>query len=260
LLSVLVVLALPGPALARDRDHDALPDRWERRHHLSTSHGSANKDPDGDRVDNGNEYRERTDPRDRDSDGDGRRDGREDPDRDRLSNAAEDATGNDPRDRDTDDDGVVDGRERAGVVLSYFGGVLTIDLANGGSVTGYVTEDTEIECSSERQAERRHRGRGRGRAHKAQLYEDEDGFLEPGDDEPPYPDEGEEEDEPGYGEEWPEEDDDLGDDVDKDFEDDDSSKEGSCSSSSLDRGVGVHEAKLKLTADGLVFKSLALVR
>src|SRR5688572_10592513 len=106
LVVALLALLTPASAVAGDRDHDGLPDRWEQRHRLSTHAGSGAADPDRDRVDNRNEYRERTDPRDRDSDNDGRSDGREDSDRDRLANAAEDQTGNDPRDRDTDDDGV----------------------------------------------------------------------------------------------------------------------------------------------------------
>ena len=128
-----------------------MADRWEQRHHVQ----SAGADPDGDRVDNRNEFRERTTPRDRDSNNDGQADGREDRDGDRLRNAAEDATGNDPIDKDTDGDGVVDGLEQAGVVSAYdeSTGSLTIDLANGSSVTGVVTEDTDVECISEPAAE-----------------------------------------------------------------------------------------------------------
>ena len=143
------VLALPMAAQARDRDSDGMNDRWEKRHHVS----NPNADPDRDRVDNRNEFVERTRPRDRDTDDDRRPDGREDRDRDRLSNAAEDATGNDPTDRDTDDDGIPDGKEHAGVVSAYENGVLTIDLANGGSVTAAVTEMTDVDCATEAAAE-----------------------------------------------------------------------------------------------------------
>jgi len=155
LIAALAVMAVPGIAQAADRDGDGLPDRWERRHDLSTHAKSANADQDGDNVDNGNEFDEGTKPRDRDSDNDGRRDGREDRDRDGLNNAAEDMTANDPTDRDTDGDGIPDGKEQAGVVSAYDEdtGELTIDLSNGSSVTAALTDRTRVQCSTEEQAE-----------------------------------------------------------------------------------------------------------
>jgi hypothetical protein len=106
-------------------------------------------------VDNGNEFREGTNPRKRDTNGNGRPDGREDRDRDHLVNAAEDTTGNDPIDKDTDNDGIPDGQEQAGVVGSFnqATGDLRIDLAGGGSVTGKVTNATEVECKTESETE-----------------------------------------------------------------------------------------------------------
>lgn len=279
-LSTLIALALPGVALAADRDRDGLPDRWERKHNLSTKHKSAQGDPDRDRVDNGNELRERTDPRDRDTDGDGRRDGREDGDRDRLSNAAEDATGNDPRDRDTDDDGIPDGREHAGTVARFVGGVLTIDLAGRGRLRAQATEDTEIECSSEQAAETRHHRGGAARAAQAaDPVEDDEAFdpgadddFDPGDDDgafdpdaDPSADPGDEDpgsDDPGDDDGFPDDfddefgggDDELG--GDDGFADEQGS--GSCSTAALRRGVAVHEAKL---ASGRgVFRSIELIR
>lgn len=185
-LAALALLAAPGSALARsgDRDHDRMPDRWEKRHRLSTKKndarrdrdrdglrnlaeyrsrtnprdrdsdndgvGDADEDRDRDRVDNRSELLERTSPRDADSDDDRIRDGREDADRDGLSNAAEDATGNDPRDRDSDDDGVKDAREQAGTIVSLEQGLIAIDLRVGGSLKGLVTPLTEIACEDER--------------------------------------------------------------------------------------------------------------
>jgi len=58
-------------ATPRDRDHDGLPDRWERQHGLSTSAKSARRDPDRDGLANRREFRLRTNPRKRDTDGDG---------------------------------------------------------------------------------------------------------------------------------------------------------------------------------------------
>ena len=91
-------------AAARDRDRDGLPDRWERRYHLSTSKKSAKRDPDRDRLRNLREYRLRTNPRRKDTDRDGLRDRAEV--RRHHTN---------PRKRDTDGDGYGDGAEiRAG--------------------------------------------------------------------------------------------------------------------------------------------------
>jgi thrombospondin type 3 repeat protein/binary toxin B/toxin PA len=122
------LMAAPvATAALRDRDRDGLPDRWERRHHLSTFKGSALRDPDGDRLRNRREFRLRTNPRKRDTDGDRLGDRREvrryrtnprrrDTDRDGLWDRAEiKRHKTNPRKRDTDGDGFGDGREiRAG--------------------------------------------------------------------------------------------------------------------------------------------------
>ena len=42
----LLALLAPATAAARDRDRDGLPDRWEKRHGLSTTTASASADPD----------------------------------------------------------------------------------------------------------------------------------------------------------------------------------------------------------------------
>jgi hypothetical protein len=265
-LAVLGALALPGLAAAKDRDRDGLPDRWEKQNKLFGSNGRANADPDRDGVDNRNELREGTKPRAKDSDGDRRPDGREDADHDKLSNAAEDASGNDPIDRDTDDDGIVDGKEQAGVVTSFADGVLTIDVANGGEVTGTVDNATAVSCRSEVEAERGHKGksrkqlRGRGRGHKkpkkrgraSQDEEEDDGFFD--DEEDLGDDEGFEDDE------------DFGDDLEdeEDFEDedleDDSEDAASCPASSIKTGAGVTEAELELDEGGAWFSSVTLLR
>ena len=109
----------------------------------------ASEDRDRDRVDNGNECREHTNPGVRDTNRNGRPDGSEDADRDRLRNAAEDATGNDPINPDTDGDGVRDGAEDAGRIASFRNDVLTVVLASGDVVKGRVTADTTIDCVGE---------------------------------------------------------------------------------------------------------------
>jgi hypothetical protein len=240
-LLTLGALAVPGVAVAKDMDHDGLPDRWERRHGLSTHHNSAGRDNDRDRVDNRNEYREHTDPRDRDSDNDRKRDGAEDADRDKLRNAAEDATGNDPVDPDTDDDGVPDGREHAGVIESFEEGRLTIDLSNGDVLRGLVTDETRVKCTSEAAAERAYRFKFK--VHASNYDEDMPEEDVPGDD---WSDE----------EEWGGEED-LGEDEVKDY---DEYEKHECSADWLDVGRRVRQAKLSLTEDGLVFDKIELVR
>jgi hypothetical protein len=149
----LLLAGFSGAAVAKDRNHDAIPDRWEKKFHLSVKVNQANKDQDRDKVDNRNEFREGTNPRDKDSDNDGVKDGREDRDRDGLNNRNEDASANDPVDQDTDDDGTDDGEEVVGTVASFDGTVLTIDLLNGGSVSGRVTASSEIKCENEDEQE-----------------------------------------------------------------------------------------------------------
>lgn len=252
LAALFAVLAPTAGAAPRDNDRDGLPDRWEKRHRLSTKAGSANADADRDRVDNGNEWREGSSPRDSDSDNDGRRDGREDADRDKLSNADEDATGNDPKDRDTDDDGVIDGREHAGVISSYRNGNLRIKLARGSKISGAVTEETEVSCSNEGDAERKWLGAGAFAA-QDDLDDEGDGYEE-------EPDEGdgyeEEPDEDGLDEDG-DEFDDL-DDLEQGFEPD--GEADACPQSRLKTGVTVHQAELELGPDGAVFVRIDLLR
>ena len=135
----LALLAVPATADAarRDRDHDGLPDKWEKKFHLSTTKKNARKDPDHDGLRNIGELRHRTNPRDADTDNDALEDGNEI------------EVGDDPRDPDTDNDGIEDGDERAGTVQSFDSstGALTILLADGQTtVSGTVTSSTEIEC------------------------------------------------------------------------------------------------------------------
>jgi hypothetical protein len=95
-----------------DRNHDRIPDRWERANHLSLKVNQARRDQD----------------------------------HDGLRNRAEFLAGDNPREADTDDDGIEDGQEKAGTVVSFTGGVLIVHLFNGDDVKGTVDADTEIEC------------------------------------------------------------------------------------------------------------------
>jgi hypothetical protein len=96
-LAYLAATVSAGAPRDRDRDHDRLPDRWERNHHLSPAKPSAKRDPDRDRLSNRRELRLRTHPR------------RADTDRDRLRDGAEVRRfRTNPRKRDTDGDGFRD--------------------------------------------------------------------------------------------------------------------------------------------------------
>src|SRR3954465_2005002 len=99
-------IASSASAKARDRNHDRLPDRWERAHHLSLKVKQGKRDQDRDGLNNRGEFRAKTN----------------------------------PRDADTDNDGIKDGKEHAGTVTSFEGGVLTITLAQGGELSGTVDD------------------------------------------------------------------------------------------------------------------------
>ena len=111
----ILMLSLPGIAAAKDRNHDRLPDRWEKRHGLSLNVNQAHRDQD----------------------------------KDGLVNRKEFLAGDDPLDPDSDGDGTQDGDENAGTIAPGFDGTtLTINLFNGGTVSGLVTADTEIQCDN----------------------------------------------------------------------------------------------------------------
>jgi hypothetical protein len=135
------LLVLPAGALAkgRDRDHDRMADKWEKRHHLNVHANDARKDPDRDGLPNLSEFRHHTDPQQADTDGD------------RVGDDDELRDGTDPRDDDSDDDGVEDADEISGTVTSFANGVLTIQLPGqgAGTVSGTVNQSTEVECDDE---------------------------------------------------------------------------------------------------------------
>jgi hypothetical protein len=116
-LGVLALLALPGLAAAKDRNHDHISDRWEKRHHLSLRVNQAARDQDRDHLDNRGEFK----------------------------------AGDNPRDEDTDNDGVTDGEENAGTIAAFdpATGKLTINLFGGDTVSGLVTDETRIRCGHE---------------------------------------------------------------------------------------------------------------
>ena len=113
LLALAGMLLVTGSASAKDRNHDRIPDRWEKRHHLSLHHNQARRDQD----------------------------------RDGLKNRAEFRAGTNPRDDDSDNDGTEDGDENAGTILSFADGVLKITVfGQSDPLVGLVDDSTEIEC------------------------------------------------------------------------------------------------------------------
>jgi len=194
LAALAAIMVLAPPSLARDRNHDRIPDRWERSHHLSLKVHQTRRDQDHDGLRNRGEFRAQTD----------------------------------PRDADSDNDGIEDGDERAGTVASFAGGVLTIDLFGGGSVTGQVTSDTEIQCDS-----------GDDDANEGDDQPGERLFRDDGEDQGDGGDEGD--GEHGTGE------DEQGDDHE------------SCPAGALAPGAVVQEANLELRNGTAVFEEIELV-
>lgn len=135
-LGAIALLALPGfaAAKAKDRNHDGIPDRWEKSHHLSLKVNQARRNQDHEGLDNREEFENGTNPRAADTDTDG------------LTDSEEVEIGDDPLSDDSNGDGIPDGQENAGEVASFDGKTLTIELFAGGTLSGQVTESTEIEC------------------------------------------------------------------------------------------------------------------
>jgi hypothetical protein len=176
---------------AADRNADRIPDRWERHYHLSLKVKQTRRDQDHDGLNNLGEFRSKTN----------------------------------PRDDDSDNDGVEDGDENAGKVLTFEGGRLTIELAKGGTVSGLVNGNTEIDCEHSESA-------------TARSSDDE------GDDE-----QGEDENEQGENEQG-----------DNEGDENDEDDETACSQTDLVPSAIVHEAELEGTGTNAVFHEVELVK
>jgi hypothetical protein len=196
-----------------DRNHDGLPDRWERRYGLSLRVKQAKLDPDHDGLNNQGEFAAGTNPRKADTDNDG------------LNDGAEGHVGTSPTNRDSDHDGTPDGQEDAGKVVSFENGVLTIALARGGTVSGKVTDATEIDCESAPTTPAPTAATSRNG----------------GDDGPAH---------------------DQGDDHGGHHGDDESGDDGvsNCTTADLKPNAVVHEAELKLVDGAAVFKQIELLK
>jgi hypothetical protein len=217
----LALLAVPATASAkqRDRDHDGMPDKWEKKHHLSVHKANAKKDADKDGLKNIREFKKHTDPQDADTDNDG------------LDDGDEVQVGDNPRDGDTDNDGVEDGDEFGGTIQSFDSstGVLTILLADGqNTVQGAVTDGTRIECDDATGDE----AGDDGDVTAAQHGDDEVGDDSQGDDA-----QGDDGDNSGPG-------------SDNSGDDGDDGDRADCTTADLTEGRVVHEAKLTTDANG----------
>jgi hypothetical protein len=226
------LLAVPGAAMAKshDRDHDGLPDKWEKKFGISTHRKSAKADPDKDGLNNLGEFRSHTNPRKADTNGNGINDANDDQDHDGVDNADEMNEGTNPSDADTDDDGIKDGEEVAGTIVSFTEdsanpgtGVLTIKLADNTTITGKVDSSTEIECHTAGDGSRHDRhGADDGPNHD--VGDDHGGADHHGDG--------------GGG----------------------GSDDEHCTTADLTAGTAVHEAELHGTGDQAVFEKVDLLK
>ena len=226
--ALVAFLAMPSLAAAKDRNHDRIPDRWEKKHHLSTHVNQARRDQD----------------------------------RDHLNNRQEFLAGDNPRDKDSNDDGTMDGEENAGTIASFDGetGKLTINLFGGETLSGFVTEETEIQCED-------HSGAGASASSEDNSGEEE---SEPGDDnggeEEAGDDNGNDEEEVGddnggQGEEEPGDDnggDNSGPGSENSGPGNGEDNSGNCTAAALAPGAVVQEAELKVENGKATFEKVEL--
>lgn len=235
-LGVLAVFALPSMAAAKDRNHDRIPDRWEKRHNLSLKVKQTRRDQDGDHLKNLGEFQQGTNPRKADTDNDG------------LNDGQEVAVGDDPTNDDSDSDGTPDGSENAGTVGSFDGTTLTINLAAGKHL-GLVTDGTEISCESEGDNSNEEPSGSDRHGHLRLSSDSGDGESNPGDD-------GSGEDQSGDPGEDQSGDDDGGSSSDGEHGDGGTP----CTVDDLVEGTVVHQAEISVSGDGAVFNEIELIK
>ena len=218
-LGALALLAMPSLAAAKDHNHDRIPDRWEKRHNLSLRVNQARLDQD----------------------------------RDHLRNRAEFLADDNPRDRDSNDDGVMDGEENAGTITSFDAstGKLTIDLFGGETISGLVTEGTEIECEDDGGASASSSGPGPDGEGSGEIEPGDDnggeGEVEPGDDNGGNDEPGDDNSGPGSNNSGP-----------GNGGDDDEDEAGNCTTAALVPGAVVEEAELRVANGQATFEEVEL--
>lgn len=229
-LGALALLAMPALAAAKDRNHDRIPDKWEKRHHLSLKVNQAHKNQDGDK----------------------------------LVNRAEFLAGDNPRNADSNGDGVEDGEDNAGTIASFDveTGKLTINLFGGETISGLVNEETEIKCEDHSGASMSSEGSGSGEEEAGDDNGGETEQAEPGDDNGGQEEAGD--DNGGQGEEEP------GDDNGGEQSGGDNSGPGSessgpgdgeqsnCTTADLTPGAVVQQADLKVANGQATFEDVEL--
>jgi len=216
-LGALALLAMPSLAAAKDRNHDRIPDKWEKRHHLSLKVNQARLDQD----------------------------------HDHLRNRGEFLAGDNPLDKDSNDDGVMDGNENAGTIASFDTetGKLTINLFGGETISGLVTEGTEIKCEDNGGA-----SASSDSGQENEAGDDNGGENEAGDDnggqgeEEPGDDNGGDNSGPGSDNSGPGN---AGD-------DDNEGNAGNCTTAALAPGAVVEEAELKVANGQATFEEVEL--
>jgi hypothetical protein len=148
--ALLLALALPAAAqAATDRNHDRIPDRWERAHHLTLRVNQAKRDQDHDGLVNRSEYLDHTNPRRKDSDRDGVLDGREDADHDGVTNLAEQQQQNRRSGAKPVSPALaqpVVGTAPVGAVAAFFDGELVVRQADSTELVGTVDDATRLIC------------------------------------------------------------------------------------------------------------------
>jgi hypothetical protein len=222
-LGALALLAMPGLAVAKDRNHDRIPDRWEKRHHLSLATNQARLDQD----------------------------------RDHLRNRAEFLADDNPRDHDSDDDGVTDGDEQAGTIASFDAatGRLVIDLFGADTISGLVTEATEIECEDHGGASVSSSGpeAGDDTGGHGEVEPGDDrggeGEVEPGDDKGGQTEPGDDSSGPGSANSGP---------GSAGNDDADEDEDESCTTAELVPGTIVQEAELRVAGGQATFEEVEL--
>ncbi len=223
--ALVAFLAMPSLAAAKDRNHDHIPDRWEKKNHLSTKVNQARRDQD----------------------------------RDHLNNRQEFLAGDNPHSKDSNHDGVMDGEENAGTIASFdeSTGKLTINLFGGETLAGFVNEETEIQCED-------HSGAGASASSDGSSSEGEPGDDNGGEEEADDNGNDEEEvgdDNGGQGEEEPGDDnggDNSGEESDNSGPGNGGEEHGNCTTAALTPGAVVQEAELKVESGKATFEKVEL--